>query len=290
MKKHLLLFGFIALFSNVLNAQCIPGSLVNAGLLPTPAQSLPFGGIDEPYSTDVSFKFQAPATVTPSDLGVPTIPGFDANIPLDFQADYYVVVVQGLPNGLTSSCNASNCQYLDEQLGCINISGTPTTIGSYNVTISANFYGTALGAGNLGLTGLPNIIPVGGSLTLPAIPPLLPGGTFQISPANVNYGSHKLLITATSVFENDNQSISVKNFPNPFSDFTDILIYTKEISAINIHILDVNGKLVKTNFIDNVLGEYNYRLDSQGLKGGVYFCQVDVNGKKSVFKIVIEKR
>ncbi len=280
---------FLLLFNSYLvNSQCVPAVLSAPGLQPPASQALPSGGASEPYQTEVNFRFKAPATIVPSDLGVPTIPGFNTNLPMDFQPDYYLLVVQGLPNGITKSCNTSNCQYLDDQTGCVVLSGIPTAIGSYDVTIAADFYGTAIGDGNLGLTGLPNEIPVGGSLTLPAIPPLLAGGTFQISPVRVSYGTHKMVITATSVFEVENREFYTQaNFPNPFTSYTDIVIFSKEISDVSLKIFNSEGKLVKADLIRKVSGEYNYRLLSDGLAQGIYFCHIESRGKKSVFKIVV---
>ena len=89
-------------------SQCVINSnITDAGVDPS---SLPPASVNQFYSTDISFLVNA--------------------IP------YYLVSIDGLPNGYTFNCNTQNCTYSQGGVGCVNISGMTNQYGSFPLTFN----------------------------------------------------------------------------------------------------------------------------------------------------------
>ncbi|HIL66821.1 MAG TPA: T9SS type A sorting domain-containing protein [Flavobacteriales bacterium] len=74
----------------------------------------------------------------------------------------------------------------------------------------------------------------------------------------------------------------IKIFPNPFSDFTTILLNGNVKS--HIQLFDISGRLLRKF----VVHENSFQLYKNKLKGGIYFLQIQ--NKKGIFrkKLVIQ--
>ncbi len=275
------------------SAQCTPATIAGFGLNPTQAQGLPVGNSGESYSADVTFRLQAPTKIRISDLGLPAVPGLDPNAELDFAPDFMVISMTGLPAGLSIACNVPGCEYAPNATGCFRISGTPTVIGNFSSAVTASYGGTASGLAALIplLPGVPNEIEVGGSITLPSIPGLFPGGNFNIPLYSVSEQPYQLSIAGTSVYEfNPTTDFRVNsNFPNPFSTYTDINVFTEKMTDIQVIVRDLNGRVVKTVMVLGVVGESVIRLNSDGYSNGTYICEVNNGTSRTTFKMVVSK-
>jgi hypothetical protein len=86
------------------------------------------------------------------------------------------------------------------------------------------------------------------------------------------------------------------NFPNPFSQYTNIKIRVTAIKWVDVKIYNIQGQHVKT-LIDNELlspGEYTlvWNGDSdlnQQVASGIYFCRFTIGGQSENSKIVYLK-
>ncbi len=69
--------------------------------------------------------------------------------------------------------------------------------------------------------------------------------------------------------------ISLKNYPNPFSDLTTIKFHPPENQHIRIEIFDPLGRLVDVIF-DDIPGKGNQTVvwNPENLKGGIYYCRM----------------
>ena len=82
-------------------------------------------------------------------------------------------------------------------------------------------------------------------------------------------------------------NLSFDNYPNPFSDKTNIRFILPEESYINLQLFDLNGKLIKTlaeQRLSTGYHEYSYIPDN--LENGIYFCKLTTD-KISISKKII---
>jgi hypothetical protein len=275
-------------------AQCTPGTLTSPGISPTASEGIGSGSTTSSFSANVTFRFgNAPTSVRLGDLvdaatlAQSPIP-LDPNTQLPFEADYYIVSVEGLPTGLNFACNVGNCEYDDNVTGCVSISGTPSVGGVFEVTVTANYYGTATGLAALspfpGL--LPDQVPVGGTLTIPGI------GDIPVPPYQVGQDSYSLSIdgpaSINEVFNSNGFKVS-GNFPNPFSNYTDINVFSAKMSDINVIVRDINGREVKNIIMPKVVGDAVIRLNADKFDNGVYICEVNNGISVTSFKMIVSK-
>ena len=135
MKKTLLYFCAIILFSAQLNAQnCTPGTNFadsSYGIWPDTTTNFPPGEVNVAYSEDLNFKVpsEVSADVTGGD------PALEAFIGSPIQS-FKVTAVDGLPVGYDFACNVATCEYLGGENGCANVYGTTANAGVYDVTIT----------------------------------------------------------------------------------------------------------------------------------------------------------
>lgn len=92
----------------------------------------------------------------------------------------------------------------------------------------------------------------------------------------------------TGVEELTVNGVEIENYPNPFNSY--ITIYLK--SGLNGHctvrLLDQMGRIVKDHKVN--LSEFQSNLytlkDLEGLKGGIYFLEIEINDQKFVKKMM----
>ena len=151
MRKTILLFTILLSFPHLVYTQCSPNSLFSAlglpGVYPPefPIPGLPIVGVNDgvlgsAYSqtftlvvledTIMDIASFLPATVVSamSLAGISTVMSLNVN--------YVIFDVNGLPNGLSYTCDQSGCQYVSGVDGCILINGTPTQAGNFAVPVS----------------------------------------------------------------------------------------------------------------------------------------------------------
>lgn len=85
----------------------------------------------------------------------------------------------------------------------------------------------------------------------------------------------------------------VKCFPNPMSNTTRFKFHIQDASNLRLSIFDIHGNIIKT-IAESMHQPGNYSLDWNGcdeqgnlLSNGMYFYQLDINGKKEVSKVMI---
>lgn len=74
-------------------------------------------------------------------------------------------------------------------------------------------------------------------------------------------------------------SISLSNYPNPFTAHTTISYSLPEYSTITLSVFNAAGQLVEIILDeDQESGEYNIELDASQYERGIYFCTLQVEG------------
>jgi hypothetical protein len=103
--------------------------------------------------------------------------------------------------------------------------------------------------------------------------------------------------TVQDFIDNNCQNTSTKNpflneqtvqiSPNPTSGNLNIGIDNLLFGNLNIRVFDNQLKMVLTNFKNFKTGEsQTFNMNLIDLESGIYFLQLDLNGEKSVFKII----
>lgn len=91
-------------------------------------------------------------------------------------------------------------------------------------------------------------------------------------------------IWITAVEENLENSVKVTIFPNPASDNVNISFDLPIDSEVKVYLLDSQGKLVKTDVIENASTETEMNL--QDIPAGVYYLRLIKGNLSNVYKVV----
>ncbi|NJN77428.1 MAG: T9SS type A sorting domain-containing protein, partial [Saprospiraceae bacterium] len=75
-------------------------------------------------------------------------------------------------------------------------------------------------------------------------------------------------------------------FPNPVQETMNIEITSETINETTISIIDVSGKTIQTQILNNIQGETKHQIDVTNLSKGTYFVTFNVNGILTFEKMV----
>jgi hypothetical protein len=222
MKKLLVVFA-LTFVSNISIAQCTPGANFSDSLFgawPDTTENLPSAAVNVPYTTTLNFKVPLNA----SDVN-PLLNGTIQN--------FVVNNVTGLPAGLSYACNNASCTFNGGTTGCAQISGTPTMIGTYPVTIE--------------VTGNINI------------------GFGVVIPAPYTFSGYRIIVGTAGISEFFSENLSIT--PNPVQDK---LTVNGLKSTDNVAIYAVDGTLLLSQ---DGSENTTLDLDCSALKTGVYLLK-----------------
>ena len=123
--------------------------------------------------------------------------------------------MSGLPPGLTYSCTPASCVFPGGSNGCLLISGTPTTAGTYPIVVTLTANGTIFG--------------------IPA------------PPQNTTLDYYSITIDANTGISSDPSALTFEitgNNPNPATQFTDVNFSTPIAGDFTIRVFNMIGKEV----------------------------------------------
>lgn len=245
-------------------AQCNPSQLFTAigipGVYPLPTDPLPDGFINSPYNvTGVTLTFVTsdqpvdPSTL-PLPLPFPIPPGNQVTV-----TGITVGAVTGLPPGMTSACNNANCSWTFPDQGCLLLSGTPTTAGTFTVAF------------DLTLTG-----------TLDS-----PFGSFPF-PAQALPVQYDLTISdGSSVAEFALSGLNL--YPNPTSGMVMISYPAVEKETARLEMIDLNGRVIMTQESPVQADGGVLSVDAAHLAQGLYRVVFTCGDVRSASKLMISK-
>jgi len=78
-----------------------------------------------------------------------------------------------------------------------------------------------------------------------------------------------------------NEAVEFNIYPNPTSDYLNIVPGDEISGEVNIHLLNTSGQVMKELYQNN---NDLIRMDLSGYPSGVYFVQIQINGKTSVVR------
>ena len=245
--KKLLLLTTVLLSSYFISAQCTPDPLYQDslyGVWPDTIQNFVPGSVGTAYSQVLNFKL-------PIDAGV-IDPSF-AGVNIDSAV---LQNVNGLPTGLTYVCNTATNSWMGGDQGCATIQGTPTTQGSYDITIELEGWVTVFFA--------PFSQPISFS-----------GYVIDIGAAGIE------------TIQLTNETFILKqNFPNPVNGNTTIQFIAGNQEVIDFSIINLLGDVVFKRAINAKRGVNTIDISSNDFSGGVYLYSIS-NGKNMLTKRMI---
>ncbi|MDC0249735.1 T9SS type A sorting domain-containing protein [Flavobacteriales bacterium] len=278
MKKILLLLAIILSLLLKVNGQCAPNSIFT--LLPIPGvyppavqiPNLPLpiplgiadGSVGNLYAQTLTLVVLEDTVLDLATLLDPiiiaTMNSFGISTVMSLNVNYVVFDVDGLPNGLTYTCDQSSCQYSPGVDGCILIDGTPSQGGTFSVPVNMTV--------NVQIPTIPNPItgiPIfaGMAMDLPAFPAV----------------EYDLLISGGTAVT-DYSSLDFTLFPNPTTNTTTL----KLVRTADVEIYNILGKVVSSySSVENTLP---IRKSDLGI--GVFYVSITTRNYKKIIKLLIE--
>lgn len=265
--KKILLASFILTLSlsvtNLFAQACTPDPIYvneDAGVYPLPDSvgdpnsTLPTGCVNMPYES--LFTAVVPATIT-TDLG-----GGPVTVPL---TSVTVLSVDNLPPGTNYTCDPPDCIFLDETVGCVAITGTPTTQGTYSLIVNTEV--------NIG-----PVIPI-------SFPGTLVSGEYKIFIKEE--GNADCFVGVNDAFTN-NLELG-QNIPNPFSSITKIDISSKESGEFDFKVYSLIGEMVHAERVNLTTGENTVEFDASKLNSGVYFYALGQGSSIVTKRMIVSK-
>lgn len=101
-----------------------------------------------------------------------------------------------------------------------------------------------------------------------------------------NFEENPITSTQNSNFEP--QTLNLSCYPNPFNENTQICYELENISSVKLNVYNTSGQLI--NIIDEGLkpnGIHYSEFNANGLKDGIYFYSININGKTTESKKMI---
>ncbi|NOZ45676.1 MAG: T9SS type A sorting domain-containing protein [Chlorobi bacterium] len=232
--KQILLFSLLILFtvfSAKTKAQCTP-DIINCIDTDDPGQIcpdvMPEGTVGEEYNQTVTI-------IPPYEADLGTGPITIIKIKID--------QINNLPPGLSYESNAE--EFYADTVYCVQLSGTPTTAGTYDLSIQ--------------------IIPFIDYL-----------GTPVEMPAQTDDTSITITINSANLIEsiNTNPFYNLTITPNPFYNLTTVSFNTSSYGNASLHIFNSLGKEIWNKTIKFKSGINNYLLDNLNFNEGMYFVMI----------------
>lgn len=107
--------------------------------------------------------------------------------------------------------------------------------------------------------------------------------TFTNGDLVLTHGFQQQLIV-TTVEENLEELVKVKVYPNPASDYINILFEAPVEGEITLTIIDSHGRLIKQEMIEPAMVEK--QLNLQDLPAGIYFLRLTKGKLVNIYKVV----
>lgn len=266
MKRFFLLPLFALLCGGIqLSAQtCMPDTTLADSIIvfPQPYQEeFPERGLQDTacvagfYETTIQIQIPESITIGPSEVAIT-------------QVEITEQGISNLPGTFDYACNPPSCIFLPQEVGCVQLYGTAEVedVGVHDLKINV--------------------------LITTQIAPLnytLPDG--QLVPGNYFFhvkeeGSANCLVDADVVIEN---GFDLRIQPNPFSDFSDILVDLPRGGEYELQVFNVLGSLVQEKSLELVAGQNRFQFDGSDLSTGMYIFRIGQGPDAASGRLLIQR-
>lgn len=176
--------------------------------------------------------------------------------------------ITNLPASFDYVCDPPSCNFLPEEVGCIQLFGeaTPMDVGMHDLKINVQIY-TAF-------TDFSFSLPDG---------VLVPGNYFFFVREE---GSVNCLVDAVEVSEN---AFDLLIQPNPFSDYSDIKVDLPQGGAYDFQVFNALGTLVQSQKMNLVSGANSFRFDGTNLATGMYIFRLQQGNQAASGRLLIQR-
>ncbi|MBA3647884.1 MAG: T9SS type A sorting domain-containing protein [Chitinophagales bacterium] len=234
---------FFFLFSALYAQVCTPEwTGEGSGITPDTTQNLPPATVNTPYSATVQFKVPLRDTlsgvaISLNHLELTGVTGL-STIPSTMPFNY--------------ACNPSSCSFKADSVGCVTITGTPSAIGVYPLTIATKVY-----------------------LTLGVFVP-------------VSVGGYRITVTeGVGITPSDKSIFRVQqNVPNPAQKKTDIQVNLPASSLIEMRLFDMLGTMIYKKIVKGMPGKNTIMVDVSDFNPGIYFYVIS-NGENVITRQMV---
>jgi hypothetical protein len=181
------------------------------------------------------------------------------------------LIPQGLPSGLSATCDANPCTYIEGASGYLTIAGTPNAAGQFTFDIITLTEGdvdiSSITGGVLASFGLPT------SLALPA--PV---------PTSLDEEGYTINIQNTNGISEQNDLFGLRLFPNPVSEQTIFEVNSLQPGTMVIEVFSTSGYLVNQFLFPVQIGTNNLELDFASLPTGMYLIKASMDQRQALIK------
>ncbi len=236
MKQLLLCIAAVGLTTTAF-AQCTPDPLYADslyGVWPDTTENFANGYVGVPYLQTLNL-------IVPEDAGL--INPLFAGVMLDSVA---FNGIDGLPPGLAVTCASqtpASCSYITGVLGCGIIEGTPTTLGTYPLTLNVTAYTFLFG----GVQAIPQSF-TGYHITIDNT-----SGTMEMAPSALD---------------------GVRNVPNPFAARTAIEFQLNRQGTVALSVFNLLGEEIWKQNVQGKVGVNRVGFEAGSLQEGIYLYKV----------------
>ena len=246
--KNLIFITFCLFSFSFSYSQCVPDPTYadsTFGVWPTPQTNFSDGDIGVFYDEVVYFK-------VPRDAG--NIDSLYAGQLID---SIILSSVTNLPPGLSFQCDIPSCTWNFDSVGCASISGTPTTNGSYQISLDATVWTEIF------LTPFP-------------VPYSFNGYAINIGPTSTN--------SLSTGFSN----LTLENpIPNPSNNSTNIGFKSLNSENISFEITNLIGEVILQYYFISNVGMNNISVNTSIYTNGVYLYSISNGLARSTKRLIV---
>lgn len=246
--KNIIIFTFLLPIYSLVHSQCVPDAQYSDstwGIWPDTAENFTSGNSGTYYEQIVNFKL-------PTDAGAldPNYNGYTLD-------SVSLASVDGIPPGISFTCNTSNCTWLGGQQGCATISGIPTTNGTYPINLLIKGCVSLFGIAICDTAVFSNYV-------------------IQIGPV----GIENLELT--------NNSLKLKNaIPNPSNQSTNIQFTTLKSEKVLFGITNLLGELILNKNVSSKIGLNSIQVNTSHLSNGIYLYSISNGETRSTKRLIV---
>ena len=77
-------------------------------------------------------------------------------------------------------------------------------------------------------------------------------------------------------------------YPNPSRDIFNVTFTSEDIQDLEVRIINVVGKIIYTENLEQFVGEYNKQVDLATYTKGVYFLEIETNDGSINKKLILQ--
>lgn len=262
----MLLLG-IGAFAGLQAQVCSPSPIYTGigvpGLWPNPQVSTIKDGKEGTAYSDV-LTLIVPADTT---LDLSALTGFPGLPTLTVSINFMEMgTPTGLPAGMGTACDPSNCQVIGGSNGCMAISGTPTESGNFTMSV-----------------------PLALNVDIPSGVPVIGGGPFTTPSVPVDYPLYIEPSVGIQEDLNPNAFALGQSVPNPTEGLTTIYFTHPSAAKIEFSVFNMLGTKVYTSGVTAKTGLNTLNLDASGFTPGVYFYALN-NGETTLTQRLVVTR